>query len=193
MKFWEQLIDGGSFDLDHPRPEDVSLYDIAHSLSNIGRWTGRTTHFYSVAQHSVMVLEYVRLLGGSFSAQEQALFHDAHEAYTGDIPAPLKALLRALESDFVGFTVKRSAIDLISEDIQWAINRKWQLSEAHHELVKRADNMALWTEREALMAPSKRAWEHEPEKPEIVLPIVPMSHEAARDQFLAAASSLGIS
>jgi ribA/ribD-fused uncharacterized protein len=71
----------------HPNPEDVSIYDIAHALSHFCRWGGHCSHFYSVAQHSVMVSE--------ICDPEDAfngLMHDSAEAYLGDMIRPLKYL-----------------------------------------------------------------------------------------------------
>lgn len=71
------------------KPEDVDIRDIAHALSNLCRYGGHTRHFYSVAQHSVILADEVRHRLGD----EQAFFallHDAEEAYVVDLPRPLK-------------------------------------------------------------------------------------------------------
>lgn len=68
-----------------PRAEDVSIEDIAHSLSMQCRYGGHSARFYSVAEHSVMVSRHV--------LPEDALaglMHDASEAYVTDVPRPLK-------------------------------------------------------------------------------------------------------
>lgn len=65
----------------------ICLEDIAHALSNLPRWTGHTSEFYSIAQHSVLVSRFCH------TYPLEALLHDASEAYTGDINKPLKEML----------------------------------------------------------------------------------------------------
>jgi hypothetical protein len=68
-----------------PRPADIRLEDVAHSLSLQCRFSGHCSHFYSVAEHSVRVSRacdlHVALWG---------LLHDSSEAYLVDLPSPLK-------------------------------------------------------------------------------------------------------
>lgn len=79
---------GRIVDLARPSVDVVSLVDIAHALARINRFTGHGERGFSVAQHSILV---------SYLAPPEcrawSLLHDSPEAYTGDISAPLKALL----------------------------------------------------------------------------------------------------
>lgn len=71
-----------------PRLEDVDLEEMAHALSHINRFGGHARFPYSVAQHSVHVMQYVERYDAPWA--RLALLHDAPEAYLGDIVRPLK-------------------------------------------------------------------------------------------------------
>lgn len=73
-----------------PRPEDVSIADIAHALSYMTRANGHLAHFYSVAQHSVNCALEAQARGHSRRIRLACLLHDASEAYLSDITRPLK-------------------------------------------------------------------------------------------------------
>jgi 5'-deoxynucleotidase YfbR-like HD superfamily hydrolase len=70
--------------------EMIHILDIAHALSRINRYNGHLAGTMSVAEHSVNVS---RLMPeGDLLLRMTALFHDAPEAYLGDIIRPLKML-----------------------------------------------------------------------------------------------------
>lgn len=71
-----------------PSADQITLGDIAVGLSNACRFGNQVSRWYSVAEHSVRVAEAV-----APGYELAALFHDAHEAYTGDITAPMKKVL----------------------------------------------------------------------------------------------------
>lgn len=83
---------GGKFHVFAPKPDEVSILDIAHALSQQCRFTGHTRKFYSVAQHSVLVGRAVAKWScGDFKNYElKGLLHDAAEAYLVDLPTPIK-------------------------------------------------------------------------------------------------------
>jgi len=68
-----------------PRPDEINIFDIAHSLSLQCRYAGHCERFYSVAEHSVLMARWV-----SPPSRLWALLHDASEAYLVDVPRPLK-------------------------------------------------------------------------------------------------------
>jgi len=67
-------------------PKDIKLVDISHALSNLCRYNGHVNGFYSVAQHSVIVAQQFK----DMQLRKWGLFHDASEAFLGDVVAPLK-------------------------------------------------------------------------------------------------------
>lgn len=81
------LGSGRVADLTFIRSGDVSIRNIAASLSKICRFNGHTREFYSVAEHSMMV---AKLLPDELKLY--GLLHDAHEAFLGDISAPVQRL-----------------------------------------------------------------------------------------------------
>jgi len=79
-----------------PRPREVYIEDIAHSLSLQCRYAGHCIKFLSVAEHSVLIARHL----AAKHAPEVALaglLHDAPEAYCVDIPRPLKPYLTNYE------------------------------------------------------------------------------------------------
>jgi hypothetical protein len=93
------LIDGRSIDLWRPNPADVFLSDIANTLAVIPRWGGRAVlpngEPWTVGQHSLLVHDTYKSLYPGEPGADWALLHDAHEAYTGDIPTPVKVVIGA--------------------------------------------------------------------------------------------------
>lgn len=74
-----------------PEPAQIDIEDIAHGLAYQGCYRGQTSHFYSLAQHSLLVASLV-------PAQYRlaALLHDAAAAYLGETGLPLRSLWPAL-------------------------------------------------------------------------------------------------
>lgn len=161
---WAQTYTGKRFWPLDPSVEDVDLRDIAHSLAYQCRFNGHSIDFYSVAQHSILVS---RMVG-----QEQglaALFHDAAEAYTGDIVAPLK---RFLPPEF----------RQIESQIEEIILRYFGITNVNHAEIKLADKRALVTEMRDLMTRPPAKWNedgiYEPH-PEKIVPLSPREAEGA--------------
>lgn len=82
---WIGLLSGAQFNYNRPEESDVTLDDLASALSNICRFSGHLPAFYSVAQHLVNTS---RIVAPEFAFD--ALMHDTAEAFTNDLPTPLK-------------------------------------------------------------------------------------------------------
>lgn len=139
---WIATRSGGKLDLLDPQPDQIDIKDIATALSRLPRFAGHTTEFYSVAQHSF----HCSCRCDEFPLE--ALMHDAHEAYMGDISRPLKQI--------IGPEWER-----IERRIQAAIDARFGLRPGVGVVkaaVKAVDNQMLVTERRWLMPPGP-AWE----------------------------------
>lgn len=90
---WIQTWSGRRFFPLHPRPADVCLGDIAHSLAFKCRYGGHSRRHYSVAEHSVLLSHLVPT-----EHALAALLHDAGEAYLPDVFAPIKGWLLGFNS-----------------------------------------------------------------------------------------------
>ena len=91
---WQRMLSGRRLDLLGPSPFDIEIEDIAHGLSRVSRWNGQTLgeHSFSVAQHSVLVLDIFCAKEPQSPATDQlhALLHDAPEYVIGDLISPFK-------------------------------------------------------------------------------------------------------
>lgn len=103
-----------------PHESQISLGDIVHSLSSLARWTGHTPQFYSVAEHSILVSRELKAEGWPVEDQLTGLFHDAHEAYIGDISAPLEDII-------TGAMDKPFFIEDLKNNIQKVICSKFRI------------------------------------------------------------------
>jgi hypothetical protein len=166
MDTWIQTVSGGRFDPINPRPEDVKIADIAHALSNICRFNGHCSEFYSVAQHSVLVCD---ALPQEF--KPWGLLHDASEAYIADVSMPVKR------------SPEFGAYGVIEWRIMLAVCERFGLPWSEPAAVKAADNLVLATEARDLMPRrevAEWAWLPKP-MPERIIPWTPAF---ARTEFL---------
>lgn len=133
---------GKAFYVLDPHYEDICIEDIAHSLSNMCRFAGHTKKFYSVAQHSVLVMSKLptmyRLWG---------LLHDASEAYLVDLPRPIK------HGSLLGDEYRK-----IEPVIQSMVYSKFGLRGEEPAIVKEVDDRMIPTERRDLLVNSGRTW-----------------------------------
>ena len=146
---------GQVLDLNFIKPENVSIEDIAHSLSFQCRFNGHTNRFYSVAEHSLVLRDLVQEESGiqNLNRRIAAMLHDAAECYLGDITKPAKERLfieEAVEGQilrviFEAFGIPFSSFDeeLKAMDSDLCIMEGFFLiggmywSRAYYDLVKR--------------------------------------------------------
>jgi hypothetical protein len=97
---WLATASGGMWSIEDPQEIEVRLRDLAAGLSRTCRYAGQLSEeagFYSVAEHSVIMTSWAHEAGLIRSRSEALLYllHDGSEAYFGDMPTPLKALIPA--------------------------------------------------------------------------------------------------
>ena len=143
-----------------PRPEDVCIEDIAHSLATKARFNGHAREIYYNAQHALVVSQIAEgMATGSNRAYAAfiGLHHDDHEAYLFDAPSPLKRQ---------GIIVGGESLKTVEHSIDWAIFGAFGIldfpAELYH-IVHKADLIALATEKRDVMAPSQLDWAPLPE------------------------------
>lgn len=119
---------GKRFSLQAPDAAQIDIKDIAHGLAYQCCYNGQTSHFYSLAQHSLLVASLV-------PAQHRlaALLHDAAAAYFGDMVRPLHRLV----PDFHGLEKK----------IMTAVGEKFGVADFNTSAIRRAHLIALATEQ----------------------------------------------
>lgn len=148
--FWSQTYSGCAFRYDDVHGNDYLLPDIAHHLSMICRYGGATKYHYSVAQHSAALAVVMEKLGHPPEECLYALFHDAVEAYVGDIRTPIKDHMTGIRT--------------IEDQIQSALLRYVRVQfgipvpATAPAKMKEYDRRIVNNEREVLMQPTLRKW-----------------------------------
>lgn len=122
------LLSGATFNYNRPEESDVTLNDLATALSNICRFSGHLPCFYSVAQHLVNTS---RIVHPRYSFD--ALMHDTSEAFTNDLPTPLKWAFPVFKE--------------LEIKIEVAMSKKFGFKYPYHPAVKQADTEMLILEK----------------------------------------------
>jgi len=158
-------IKGAIRDLEDLSPSVITVEGIAGALAKVNRFNGQTSYPYSVAQHSVLVSHLVQP-----KQAIEALFHDAAEAFVGDLSKWIKPMCP-------GFNTLE---DLVDERICEVL-----CLSPDHEEIKRGDLIALRLEQ---MYIQKRTtfYEWEPiDMPSEAYLYAHLTHEMTwRDAFL---------
>lgn len=155
---WLETATHKKFYILNPRASDICIEDIAIHLSHETRFGGAVQKPYSVAEHCIHICRLATSRGAKFAG----LMHDAHEAYTKDIPSPVK---RAI-SEIAGFDLYKELTDPIDRAIERAFNFRLQ---THKEQIKMWDVSILQAEaREIAGTTMLEEW---------TLPEIPSSYE----------------
>lgn len=131
-------------DLSAIKTGDIILEDVVSGLAHINRFNGRHNEHslpITVLQHSyAMYLYATHLQSGNQELAISCLIHDAPEAYTGDILAPIKKQL--------------PLIDEIEQNIFKALADTYLLPIDFSEDVSRIDSLACFVEWSSFVAPN---------------------------------------
>lgn len=186
---WLATASGGMWSIENPQEDQVHLRDIAAGLSRTCRYAGQISEeaeFYSVAEHSVIMTSWAHQAGLVRTRSEALLYliHDGSEAYFGDMPTPLKALIpdfRALEDRaqnviYRAFGVEEKLVRALKPELK-GIDTRVRMDEREVMILE----PALGAGREAL-------WRQDPGlEPLGVTPLM-LSPIDARETFLRAVS-----
>lgn len=201
---WMLGASGEVIHLTRPSRTPIHLSTIIRALGHTLRFGGHTARPYSVLEHSVLVAQiaYANEVRGGYTPRADrvralAAIHDAHEAYTGDTPSPVKQVLGLEWRLFERAWESRIADTLAAgySDVEPVAVR---------DAVKRADLIALLAERIALLPAGGPAWavrdelapedraEAEALAPSLRFPLAPRDALAVEfRRYLAAGGMLG--
>jgi len=143
---WIQTYSGKKFHIFDPKPEEVDIEDIAHSLSLLCRFNGHCNSFYSVAEHSIYVAQEIIDQGHPVELCMAALLHDSSETFIGDMSKPFK--------DHMDYYKE------VEKNIQRVIEKKFNLPANifDHKAIKDADVAVLLAEKRDLMNKEPEPW-----------------------------------
>lgn len=166
---WIRTYSGDRFYFKDPKMGTRAIDDIAHALSNLCRYSGHVSRFYSVAEHSVYVSQIVESKSKDPMDAYWGLMHDASEAYLTDLPTPLKRML----PDYIEMEIRTME----------EITKTFGLDPLMPQVVKQADHICLANEIRDLMG-NPTDWTHV-HQPHEGLVIEAVSPERAKAMFLA--------
>ena len=193
---WLPTYTGRVVSILDPTPDMVDIHDIAHALSMTCRFGGHCRDFYSVAEHSMLVLNLAQNQVANDPSSYQImwkdfqaiLLHDAAEAYVGDLISP----------------IKREMPDYVELEKKWlsAIDDRFNLEGALSDpspllksITKASDTSALAIEVVNLYPnPDPGWWERFPPPSSLVLacfPVEALPPAVARLRFLQQFFNLG--
>lgn len=142
---WMETASGVQFQFMNPKADQIILEDVALALSRTCRYGGHTKRFYSVAEHTILMADWVlKQPWGDYQKALTALHHDDAEAYIGDLPRPCK-------QNIPQFKVIETAIDA-------KMAERFQTEYPLPDWLKVADTAILVDERAQVMNKSGNTW-----------------------------------
>lgn len=132
-----ETFTGETFYFLNPTPEMIHIEDIAHALANQCRFTGHSSKFYSVAEHSIHVSRLCK-------NQLAGLLHDASEAYLTDVASPVKPHLHNYKT--------------LEDKLMKAIATKFNFPYPFEEEIHEADKRQLLIEANYLIHSKGKDW-----------------------------------
>jgi hypothetical protein len=142
---WIGLYSGGAIHFAAPAMEEINIIDVAHSLSCLCRYNGHTKRFYSVAEHSCLMSDWV--MKQSWATPRDGLttlHHDDAEYVIGDMARPVKM-------NMPQFKAAERVLDQ-------ALARKWGTEYPFPRWLKELDSRIINDEKYGVMLPTDLDW-----------------------------------
>ena len=141
-----ETFSGRYVDLVDPSPACIELQDVMMGLANQCRYSGQI-HFFSVAEHAVMVSRRLERQGFDAWIQLKGLHHDDSEFLLGDVTRPLKGLFQPLYEELTK-RMDQAIIEAL----------KLPFESLEDPAVKQADNWSAYVEARHLLPSRGRNW-----------------------------------
>jgi len=186
---WVPTYSGKGFRPITPKVSDVRLEDIAHGLAYKFRYGGQTEPV-TIAEHSLLVSRIIETLWPKSGQMLAGLLHDACEAYTQDLWAPIRCFVKVAHPNGSLITwgdMERAVNQTIAK--AFGIDQDFYSAPEVHA----ADILAVSIEKAQIPALQKSgSWGTPPVPPELSgLQIEYLSPQTACDAFVGRFHSLG--
>lgn len=151
---WIELVSGRQFYFGRD-PEwmahQIHEDDVAYALSRLCRYNGHAKRTFYVAEHTVVMADYVERNGGTPRQCLTALHHDDAEYIIGDLARPVKQKVPPFKNIENG----------LDEAVSIRFGTEWPFP----SWLKELDSRILRDEREQVMNPSDNEWGTDSLKP----------------------------